>query len=206
MKKLLLILFAVTMFSCNNNSILIAAEELYIQGINKKSKSLLENANLKLDMIQEHHSDFDNANMLNIKIDSVLKILDLNTQLRLKRKNDSISEKLAKNLAIKVEILKNIELKKYPNLVGRWKLESSSYSSLNSIVRIYNENGVYYRSMKFDKDNSESILKLSKQSKTRFNLVGKSDYCLISTDGHLMFWDKQGYFLTSYKINLEDID
>ena len=116
MKKLLLILFAVTMFSCNNNSILIAAEELYIQGINKKSKSLLENANLKLDMIQEHHSDFDNANMLNIKIDSVLKILDLNTQLRLKRKNDSISEKLAKNLSIKVEILKNIELKKYPNL------------------------------------------------------------------------------------------
>ena len=200
MKKLLLILFSVTMFSCNNNY--KEAEELYIQGINKKSKSLLENANLKLDMIQEHHSDFDNANILNIKIDSVLKIWDLNTQLRIIRKNDSIAEKLA----IKVEILKNIELKKYPNLVGRWKLKSSTYSSLNSIVRIYKENGVYYRSMKFDKDNSESILKLSKKSNTRFNVAGKSDYLLISTDGHLMFWDKQGYFLTSYKINLEDID
>ena len=211
MKKLLLILLSISLFSCNNNY--EEAEELYEKGVNKKSKSFLRQATLKLDMIKDHHNDYTNANVLKTKIDSVKKIWDLNAQISLKRKNDSIAEiraeelaVKAKKLAIKVEVLKNIEAKKYPNLVGRWELESSTYSSLNSIVRIYKENGVYYRSMKFEKDNSESIMKLSKQSKTRFNVVGKSDYLLISTEGQLTFWDKQGYFLSCLKINLEDID
>jgi len=204
MKKLLLILLSISLFSCNNNY--KEAEELYNQGVDIKSKSLLNQATLKLDMVQEHNSDYKNANLLKNRIDSLIKVWDYNSQLRLKRKNDSIAEKRAKDLAIKVEVLKNIETKKYPNLVGRWEINSSTYSSLNSIVRIYKKNGVYYRSMKFDKDNSESIMKLDKKSKTRYSIVGKSDYCIITEGGDLMFWDKQGYFLSAFKINLEDID
>ena len=200
MKKLLLILLSVTMFSCNNNY--KEAEELYTQGVNEKSKTLLTSANRKLDMIKENHSDYNKAHLLKTKIDSIKKRWDFNTKLRLKRKNDSIAE----IRAIQVKILEDKELKKYPNLVGRWKLESSSYSSLNSIVRIYKENGVYYRSMKFKKDGSQSVMKLSKKSKIRFDVVGKSDYLLIAPSGDLMFWDKQGYFLTCKQINLEDID
>ena len=188
------------MFSCNNNY--KEAEELYTQGVNEKSKTLLTSANRKLDMIKENHSDYNKAHLLKTKIDSIKKRWDFNTKLRLKRKNDSIAE----IRAIQVKILEDKELKKYPNLVGRWKLESSSYSSLNSIVRIYKENGVYYRSMKFKKDGSQSVMKLSKKSKIRFDVVGKSDYLLIAPSGDLMFWDKQGYFLTCKQINLEDID
>ena len=53
--------------------------------------------------------------------------------------------------------------------------------------------------MIFDKDGSESILKLKKKSDKRYDVVGKSDYNIINTDGDLEFWDKQGYFLTCKK-------
>jgi len=200
MKKLLLILLSISLSACNNNY--KEAEELYTQGVNEKSKTLLTSANRKLDVIKEHHSDYNKAHLLKTKIDSIQKRWDFNTKLRLKRKNDSIAE----IRAIQVKILEDKELKKYPNLVGRWKLESSSYSSLSSIVRIYKENGVYYRSMKFKKDGSQSVMKLSKKSKIRFDVVGKSDYLLIAPSGDLTFWDKQGYFLTCKQINLEDIE
>jgi hypothetical protein len=109
--------------------------------------------------------------------------------------------------AIQVKILEEKELKKYPNLVGRWVVNESNYLSiLNSVVRIYKEKGIYYQSMIFDKDNSESIMKLSKKSKIRFDVVGKSDYLLISPSGNLMFWDEQGFLLTCKQINIEDID
>ena len=108
MKKLLLILLSVTMFSCNNNY--KEAEELYTQGVNEKSKTLLTSANRKLDMIKENHSDYNKAHLLKTKIDSIKKRWDFNTKLRLKRKNDSIAE----IRAIQVKILEDKELKKYP--------------------------------------------------------------------------------------------
>ena len=61
MKKILIISLSITFFSCNNNY--KDAEELYIQGVDIKSKSLLNQATHKLDMVQEHNSDYKNANL-----------------------------------------------------------------------------------------------------------------------------------------------
>tara|TARA_B110000240_G_C13366633_1_gene396402 strand:+ start:31 stop:633 length:603 start_codon:yes stop_codon:yes gene_type:complete len=200
MKKLLLILLSISLFSCNNNY--KEAEELYLQGIEEKSQFILNSAVLKLDMIKEHHKDFNQAKLLNNKIDSIKNYWLIVWEEKIQKELDSIN----KINAAKLESLKITENKMYPLLIGRWVLNSSSYSSLNSIVRIYKKNGVYFQSMLFEKDNSESVLKLTKKSNKRFNVDGKSDYCLITKEGDLQFWDKQGYFLSCDKINLEDID
>ena len=204
MKKSLLILLSIFLFSCTNNY--EVAEDLYIQGVNKKSKFFLKQASLKLDMIQEHHSDYNNANILEMKIDSVKKNWDLNAQLRLKRKNDSISnikkieqQQLTALSKAYDDSLKTLD-RKYPNLVGRWILDETNYlSTLNSIVRIYKKNGTFYRSMVRNKSGNESTQKLIKKSSTRYDVVGKSDYCIIDSKGELQFLDKEGYLLTCKK-------
>ena len=53
--------------------------------------------------------------------------------------------------------------------------------------------------MVFDKNGSESVLKLNKRSSKRFDVIGKSDYSVINFEGELEFWDKEGYFLTCKK-------
>ena len=53
--------------------------------------------------------------------------------------------------------------------------------------------------MIFTKDKSESKLELLKISNTRYNVIGKSDYCIINKEGELEFWDKEGYLLTCTK-------
>ena len=104
-------------------------------------------------------------------------------------------------LLIEKEIERIAELEKYPNLIGKWKCYNTNYNSvLNSIVRIYQKDGVYYQSMVFDRDGSESNLKLKKISETRYDNVGKSDYNIINKNGDLEFWDNQGYFLTCKKV------
>tara|TARA_R110001632_G_scaffold80212_1_gene179520 strand:- start:125 stop:754 length:630 start_codon:yes stop_codon:yes gene_type:complete len=107
---------------------------------------------------------------------------------------------LLKSIDEKIKLEKRKEDEKYPNLVGIWIVNETNYlSTLNSIVRIYKKSGVYYKSMVFDKDGSESVLKLNKDSDIRYEVIGKSDYCLINPDGHLIFSDKQGYILTCIK-------
>ena len=50
----------------------------------------------------------------------------------------------------------------------------------------------------FYRDGSESVLKLNKRSDKRYDVIGKSDYNVINSEGYLEFWDEQGYFLTCY--------
>ena len=127
MKKLLLILLSISLFSCNNNY--KEAEELYLQGIEEKSQFILNSAVLKLDMIKEHHKDFNQAKLLNNKIDSITKYWLIVKEEKIQKELDSIN----KINAAKFESLKITENKMYPLLIGRWKLNSSSYSTLNSI-------------------------------------------------------------------------
>jgi len=126
-------------------------------------------------------------------IDSIVISWDELAKIKEQRRLDSL--KIIKEL--KVEKERKAELLKYPNLIGKWRCYSSgAYSVLNSIIRIYKKDGHYFQSMVFDKDGTESILKLRKVSSKRFNNVGKSDYNIINKDGDLEFWDKQGYFMT----------
>ena len=96
--------------------------------------------------------------------------------------------------------LLQIDLINYPKMLGKWTCYQTNYlSTLNSTVRIFKRGETYYQSMLFDKDGSESILKLKKKSEKRYDVIGKSDFNIINTGGDLEFWDKQGYFLTCKK-------
>ena len=132
---------------------------------------------------QSHERRKDDS-LRNIKNEQLIK--DMNNEKTARMK------KYEKNL-IRVD-------KCYSNLVGRWILHETDYlSDLNSIVRIYKIEEKYYKSMIFTKDKSESIFELRKTSSTSFNIVGKSDYCVINKEGELEFWDKKGYLLTCTK-------
>ena len=206
MKKLLLILLCLPLLfsSCTNHY--KSAEILFNKGINEKSQDILNGAVLKLDLIRDHQKQYDEAQKLITRIDSVLlsweqeeerrkKIEKQEEERRLKGEEERLN---LLNKAIE-DSLKRID-RKYPNLVGRWVLNESDYlSTLNSIVRIYKKGGVYYKSMVFDKNGSESVLKLNKSSNNRYDVIGKSDYNVISSNGDLQFWDKEGYFLTCKK-------
>ena len=195
MKKLLLILlcFPLLFSSCTNHY--KSAEILFNKGINEKSQDILNGAVLKLDLIRDHQKQYDEAQKLITRIDSVLLSWEQEEERKLKGEEERLN---LLNKAI-VDSLKHID-RKYPNLVGRWVLNESNYlSTLNSIVRIYKKGGVYYKSMVFDKNGSESVLKLNKSSNNRYDVIGKSDYNVISSNGDLQFWDKEGYFLTCKK-------
>lgn len=110
MKKLLLIILSISFFSCNNNY--KDAEELYNQGVDIKSKSLLNQATLKLDMIREHHKDFNQAKLLNNKIDSVKNYWLIAKEEKIEKELDSIN----KINSVKLERLKIKENKMYPSL------------------------------------------------------------------------------------------
>jgi hypothetical protein len=205
MKKLLLILLSFTLLfsSCTNHY--KSAEILFNKGINEKSQDILNGAVLKLDLIRDHQKQYDEAQKLITRIDSVLLSWEQEEESRLKLEKQDKERRLKRaeerlhllNKAIE-DSLKHID-RKYPNLVGRWVLNESNYlSSLNSIVRIYKKGGVYYISKAFDKG-SESNLKLIKKSAKRYNVVGKSDYNIINKNGELEFWDNEGYFLTCKK-------
>ena len=134
-----------------------------------------------------------------------------NEQSYKKRKNDSLKNIKNEQLIKEINNEKTASMEKYEknlirvdkcysNLVGRWILNETDYlSDLNSIVRIYKIEEKYYKSMIFTKDKSESIFELRKTSSTSFNIVGKSDYCVINKVGELEFWDKKGYLLTCTK-------
>jgi hypothetical protein len=195
MKKLLLILLCLPLLfsSCTNHY--KSAEILFNKGINEKSQDILNGAVLKLDLIRDHQKQYDEAQKLITRIDSVLLSWEQEEERKLKGEEERLN---LLNKAI-VDSLKHID-RKYPNLVGRWVLNESNYlSTLNSIVRIYKKGGVYYKSMVFDKNGSESVLKLNKSSNNRYDVIGKSDYNVISSNGDLQFWDKEGYFLTCKK-------
>jgi len=68
-------------------------------------------------------------------------------------------------------------------------------SYLNFVAEIHRKGEAYYRRMSF-MDGSESNMKLNKISDTRYNVIGKSDYLIINSDGNVEFWDKDGYLLT----------
>ena len=132
---------------------------------------------------QSHERRKDDS-LKNIKNEQLIKEINNEKTARM--------EKYEKNL-IRVD-------KCYSNLVGRWILHQTDYlSDLNSIVRIYKIEEKYYKSMIFTKDKSESIFELRKTSSTSFNIVGKSDYCVINKEGELEFWNKEGYLLTCTK-------
>ena len=195
MKKLLLILLCLPLLfsSCTNHY--KSAEILFNKGVNEKSQDILNGAVLKLDLIRDHQKQYDEAQKLITRIDSVLLSWEQEEERKLKGEEERLN---LLNKAI-VDSLKHID-RKYPNLVGRWVLNESNYlSTLNSIVRIYKKGGVYYKSMVFDKNGSESVLKLNKSSNNRYDVIGKSDYNVISSNGDLQFWDKEGYFLTCKK-------
>ena len=134
-----------------------------------------------------------------------------NKQSHERRKDDSLKNIKNEQLIKEMNNEKTARMKKYEknlirvdkcysNLVGRWILNETDYlSDLNSIVRIYKIEEKYYKSMIFTKDKSESIFELRKTSSTSFNIVGKSDYCVINKEGELEFWDKKGYLLTCTK-------
>ena len=193
-------------------------EFLFNKGVNEESQDYLNDANLKLDMIEETNKYYKKSRVLKHKIDSV--IFRWDSIYKAKEVADSLwylsytakleSEKIAaeKNRVIeekKVEAAKEAariaEIKKFPNLLGKWRCYNTNYlKGLNSIVRIYKKDGVYYQNMHYDKDGSQGDLKLIKKSSKRFDVVGKSDYNIINEDGDLEFWDKEGYFLTCRKI------
>jgi len=222
MKKTLLILLSISLFSCNNNY--KEAKELYEKGILVKSKSSLDKPTLKALKVSEEDSDYNKAQDILQKIDSVKYLWNNNNLIEIrekqaesqrklneKRRNDSLrnieKERLMNEINDKKTAFMNqyeAKLKKddknYPNLVGRWILNEINYlSSLNSVVRIYQKNGIFYKSMIRDKSGNESTLKLIKKSSKRYDVVGKSDYCIINKEGELEFWDKEGYLLTCKK-------
>ena len=204
MKKLLYTFLAVSIIfsACTNHY--EAGELLFKKGVSEKSQDILKDAIQELEVISNQQENYDKAQKLILKIDSVI----LNWELlekesidkelkKYKRKIDSLN--LIAEEKIKEEL--KAESLKYPNLLGKWRCYSSgAYSVLNSDVRIYKKNGQYYQSMVFEKDGSESILELSKASNNRYNNIGKSDYNIINKDGDLEFWDKQGYFMTCKKM------
>jgi len=218
MKKLLLILLCLPLLfsSCTNHY--KDGEMLFNKGINEESQDILNDANLALDMIKETHKNYKKSGVLKHKIDSVISRWDSIYQA--KEVADSLwyisykakleSEKIAaeenrvieeKKLVAANEAARNAELKKFPNLVGKWRCYNTNYlSGLNSIIRIYKKDGIYYQNMHYDKDGSQGDFKLIKKSSKRFDVVGKSDYNIINKDGDLEFWDKEGYFLTCKKI------
>ena len=194
MKKLILLFYLPLFFSsCVNH--LDEAELIYQQGISEMSKDILKDAILEVNMIRDHQKNYDEAQKLVTKIDSVLLSWEQDEERRLKRAEERLN---LLNKSIE-DSLKRLD-RKYPNLVGRWVVNETNYlSTLNSIVRIYKKGGTYYQSMVFDKNGSESVLKLNKRSNKRFDVIGKSDYNVINSEGELEFWDKQGYFLTCKK-------
>ena len=195
MKKLLLtsICLITLLISCVDH--LDDAKLIYQQGITERSKDILQDAVLEADMIKSNHKNYEAAQKLIIKIDSVILSWEQEELTRLKREEERLN---LLNKSIE-DSLKRLD-RKYPNLIGRWVLNETNYlSTLNSIVRIYKKGGVYYQSMVFEKDRSESILKLKKLSDKRYDVIGKSDYNIINEKGELEFWDKQGYFLTCKK-------
>tara|TARA_B100000886_G_scaffold296248_1_gene223377 strand:- start:77 stop:682 length:606 start_codon:yes stop_codon:yes gene_type:complete len=195
MKKLLLtsICLITLLISCVDH--LDDAKLIYQQGITERSKDILQDAVLEADMIKSNHKNYEEAQKLIIKIDSVILSWEQEELTRLKREEERLN---LLNKSIE-DSLKRLD-RKYPNLIGRWVLNETNYlSTLNSIVRIYKKGEVYYQSMVFEKDRSESILKLKKLSDKRYDVIGKSDYNIINEKGELEFWDKQGYFLTCKK-------
>jgi hypothetical protein len=205
MKKLLFILLFLPLLfnSCTNHY--KSAVILFNKGVNEKSQDILNGAVLKLDLIRDHQKQYDEAQKLITRIDSVLLGWEQEEESRLKLEKQDKERRLKRaeerlhllNKAIE-DSLKRID-RKYPNLVGRWVLNETNYlSTLNSIVRIYKKGGIYYISKAFDKG-SESNLKLIKKSAKRYNVVGKSDYNIINKNGELEFWDNEGYFLTCKK-------
>ena len=195
MKKLLLIFCLTTLFiSCVDH--LDDAKLIYQQGTIERSKDILQDAVLEADMIKKNHKNYDEAQKLITKIDSVILSWEQDELRKIKREEERLN---LLNKAVE-DSLKRLD-RNYPNLIGRWVLNETNYlSTLNSIVRIYKKREVYYQSMVFEKDRSESILKLKRLSDKRYDVIGKSDYNIINEKGELEFWDKQGYFLTCKKI------
>ena len=74
MKKLLLIVLSISLFSCNSKY--DKANKLYERGIQLNSTSLLQEARFKIDMIQEYEDDYILGVELDKKIDSVYKIIN----------------------------------------------------------------------------------------------------------------------------------
>ncbi len=194
MKRLLCIFTVILLSSCVNH--LDDAKSIFLNGVEQKSEEILKEAVLEADMITENHKDYDKAQKLILSVDSVLSLWAEIEKAKLKRIADSIQH-------IEDSLLQ-IDLINYPNMLGKWICYQTNYlRSLNSTVRIFKKGGAYYRSMLFDKDDSESVLKLKKKSDKRYDVIGKSDYIIINKDGDLEFWDKQGYFLTCKKWTLK---
>tara|TARA_B100002052_G_scaffold249544_1_gene236832 strand:+ start:2054 stop:2638 length:585 start_codon:yes stop_codon:yes gene_type:complete len=193
-KRLLCIFTVILLSSCVNH--LDDAKSIFLNGVEQKSEEILKEAVLEADMITENHKDYDKAQKLILSVDSVLSLWAEIEKAKLKRIADSIQH-------IEDSLLQ-IDLINYPNMLGKWICYQTNYlRSLNSTVRIFKKGGAYYRSMLFDKDDSESVLKLKKKSDKRYDVIGKSDYIIINKDGDLEFWDKQGYFLTCKKWTLK---
>tara|TARA_B100000886_G_scaffold191350_1_gene131780 strand:+ start:491 stop:1132 length:642 start_codon:yes stop_codon:yes gene_type:complete len=206
MKKLILIFCLTIVFiSCSKKNKLEEAEVMYKNALKHKSFKQLEKATLIIlkalnDGIEANDKE---ARLLLDKIDST-KYSWHNDKVEIinEKKDEELrkleAEEVRLNLLNKAieDSLKLLDTK-YPNIIGRWVLKETNYlSTLNGIVRIYKKRGVFYRSMVFDKDGSESVLKLKKLSNKRYDVIGKSDYIIINNEGNLEFWDKQGYFLT----------
>ena len=190
MKRLFYIFTVILLTSCVNH--LDDAKLIFLNGVEQKSEEILKEAELEADMITENHKDYDKAQKLILSVDSVLSLWAEIEKAKLQRIADSIQ--------LIEDSLLQIELINYPNLLGKWTCYQTNYlRTLNSTVRIFKKGGTYYQSMLFDKDGSESVLKLKKKSDKRYDVIGKSDYNVINKDGDLEFWDKQGYFLTCKK-------
>jgi hypothetical protein len=189
-KRLFYIFTVILLTSCVNH--LDDAKLIFLNGVEQKSEEILKEAELEADMITENHKDYDKAQKLILSVDSVLSLWAEIEKAKLQRIADSIQ--------LIEDSLLQIELINYPNLLGKWTCYQTNYlRTLNSTVRIFKKGGTYYQSMLFDKDGSESVLKLKKKSDKRYDVIGKSDYNVINKDGDLEFWDKQGYFLTCKK-------
>tara|TARA_B110000240_G_scaffold54601_1_gene62208 strand:+ start:134 stop:715 length:582 start_codon:yes stop_codon:yes gene_type:complete len=106
----------------------------------------------------------------------------------------------------KEEIVLKPKKEKKPYTIGIWRCEDAD---LESNIKIFIKNKVYYYSMTFDKDGSVYTKELKKINGRRYEIVAKDDYIILKEDeattnydiGDLEFWDKQGLFTTCQKIN-----
>lgn len=194
LNKIFYILSFLFLSSCINH--LDEAEFIYNQAVEQKSEELLNDAILEANMIRDHHEHYDDALAFKLRVDSVISLWDELEKENLKRIADSLHHI--------EDSLRRLDFINYPNMIGKWICYQTNYlSTLNSTIRIYKKGNIYYQSMVFDKNGSESVLRLKKKSDKRYDVVGKSDYNVINSDGDLEFWDKEGYFLTSKKFKLK---
>ena len=101
MKKLLLILLSISLFSCNNNY--KDAEELYLKGVEEKSTLILIQAHLKIKKAKVNNSDDENIQLLQNKIDSVLNKIKKEEAILAKQKKQEL--KLKRHQELKDEFI-----------------------------------------------------------------------------------------------------